>query len=138
MNDGMNAPGPSNDDYETPGWLFKALNAEFGFTYDGAADERNTKLDRWFPQHNRTHNDRVFTNPPYSTIEAFVSMAFAHYGLTVLLLPNRTDTGWFRRLIESPRVELRFFRKRVRFCLNGKEAESPRFGTIVAIVRPGG
>lgn len=54
----------------------------------------------------------------------------------MLLLPARTDTAWFAALRESG-AEIRFFRKRVRFCIKGIEAESPRFGSLVAVVRPG-
>lgn len=142
MNEGMNAAGPSNDDYETPSWLFKALDAEFGFTFDAAATEANALCPGWTHDvkiagpHKLMGPNRVYCNPPYSMIDTFVQIALEDTNLWVLLLPSRTDTDWFRHIVESPRVKLRFFRKRIRFCLNGKEADSPRFGSIVAIVRP--
>lgn len=133
----MNAPGPSNDEYETPEWLFKALDTEFGFTLDGAATKENAKLPHWRGEGMIPgwRGERVFCNPPYSSIVQFVDSAFTAE-LAVLVLPNRTDTAWFQRLANNPRVELRFFRKRVRFWLNGKETDAPRFGTILAIIRP--
>jgi phage N-6-adenine-methyltransferase len=138
MNEGMNAAGPSNDEYETPEWLFKALDTEFGFTFDAAATRKNAKCGLFSSDINETTippGERVYCNPPYSKIDTFVNIALFGPHLWVMLLPSRTDTGWFRRLNESPRVTLRFLRKRVRFCLNGKEADSPRFGSIIAIVR---
>lgn len=141
MNDGMNVAGPSNDDYQTPDWLFRALDSEFGFTFDAAASAA-TSLCAQFSDNIDSYmalcvdEERYFCNPPYSAIDKFVVYALESSGLWVLLLPNRTDTDWFRKLVESPRVELRWFRKRIRFHVGGKEADSPRFGSVVAIVRP--
>jgi phage N-6-adenine-methyltransferase len=140
MNDGLNRIGPNNDEYETPEWLFKALDSEFGFTFDAAANEKNALCHEWtenLDEHLPGADEKVFCNPPYSEIEKFVDHALrSESKLWVMLLPNRTDTGWFQKLVDSHLVTLRFFRKRVRFCLNGVEAESPRFGSIIAIVRP--
>jgi phage N-6-adenine-methyltransferase len=147
-NEGMNKPGPSNDEYETPDWLFKALDTEFGFTLDGAATEGNAKCVNYIRDISHqiwNKEDRVYCNPPYSEITAFVV-----YGLlceskvVVLLLPVRTDTSWFQMLQESPRVEIRWLRKRIHFELDGKPVidpktgnrQSPRFASMIAIVRP--
>lgn len=135
----MNATGPSNDEYETPPWLFKALDTEFGFTFDGAASEANALIPHYATVESELldwSGERVFVNPPYSNIDLFVRRALYMDGFAVLLLPSRTGTEWFQRLKESPRVELRFLRKRIRFYLNGKEEASPRFDSIIAIVRP--
>ena len=136
MNDGMNMQGPSNDDYETPPWLFKALDAEFGFTFDAAANEKNALCDRWGPRDTERFGERVFCNPPYSNVDLFVDRAMCSKNLWILLLPSRTDTRWFQSLMEEPRASLRFFRKRVRFCLDGQVADSPRFGSVVAVIKP--
>lgn len=144
MNDGMIAEGPGSDEWETPDWLFKSLDAEFGFTLDAAATQSNAKCTEFCTLEYANRNGlltswnahRVWINPPYSAIAPFVQRALLVDNSVVLLLPSRTDTAWFRLLTESSRVELRWFRKRIRFCLNGKEADSPRFGSLVAIVRP--
>jgi len=140
MNRGMIAAGPGLDEYETPKWLFDALDAEFAFTHDGAASETNTRC-RSYSDASHTiglhwADQAVFCNPPYSNIEPFVTAALARKAqLSVLLLPVRTDSDWFHRLVHAPRVELRWLRKRIRFCLDGKSQDSPRFTSFLAIVR---
>lgn len=145
MNSGMNVVGPSRDNYETPPWLFKALDAEFGFTFDAAADQGNHLCDRWTNDVEAVSfgpEERVFCNPPYSNIAPFVKKALASRALWVLLLPVRVDTGgkseyWFRRLWESKRATVRPFTKRIRFYMNGAESgDSPRFASMVVVVRP--
>jgi hypothetical protein len=141
-NSGMNQCGPSNDNYETPAWLFRALDTEFGFTFDGAASAENRLVNG----NNWTNNlaatlpidpaHRIYCNPPYSEIGMFVQLLLKQPNFSVLLLPSRTGTDWFQMLCESPRVEIRFLRKRIKFCLDGKEEASPRFDSIIAIVRP--
>jgi phage N-6-adenine-methyltransferase len=143
MNIGMNVATPKSDEWETPDWLFRALDAEFGLDYDAAASESNNKcpnwtadicaanlrLDEYFP------NWRVFCNPPYSNIQLFVNVLLARPGFSIMLLPVRTDSDWFHQLKESQRVQLRFFRKRIAFCLDSKPAGSPRFASMIAVIR---
>lgn len=138
MNQGFNLKTKQSDEWQTPDWLFKALDSEFGFTLDAAATAENTKCKEY-----RTVNavpywtgHRVFCNPPYSNIEWFVNKALSHdHDMAVLLLPVRTDNDWFRHLIEIKGVEIRYFRKRICFLENGKEQKSPRFASMIAIVR---
>lgn len=144
MNDGLNKAGPGCDDYETPPWLFKALDSEFGLTCDAAASRDNAlcaswtgDIDGWMA--NLTPDDprwRYFCNPPYSDIYKFVRHALGGGELWVKLLPVRTDTDWFHMLVESGRCEFRYFRKRIRFYLGSKPTDSPRFASMVVIVRP--
>jgi phage N-6-adenine-methyltransferase len=134
MNDGFNAKASLSDEWETPQWLFDALDAEFGFTLDGAATEQNKKCK--YQASTGWENERVFCNPPYSEIRPFVERAFTAQ-ICVLLLPVRTDSDWFRILLERG-VEMRWFRKRVAFLQEGKPVGSPRFPNVVAIVREAG
>jgi phage N-6-adenine-methyltransferase len=133
--------GPGCDEYETPPWLFKALDSEFGLNLDVAAKENNKLCARYIgdvthESVNITYEDRVFCNPPYSAIQFFVTFALQTRALWVMLLPVRADSDWFRALIESQRCEFRYFRKRIRFYLGGKEIAAPRFASMVVIVRP--
>jgi len=77
---------------------------------------------------------RAFCNPPYSNINLFVSTALRSQQLWVLLLPVRTDNDWFRRLVESHAVTIRFFRKRIAFVADGVAMKSPPFASMVVIV----
>ena len=140
MNAGMNAVTRQSDEWETPAWLYDALDHEFAFTFDGAATDANAKCRKAATASDTTNPDedwrdeRVFCNPPYSDIEPFVRRALARVAeVSVLLLPVRTDSDWFRLLVESG-VELRWFRKRIAFCEGGVAQKSPRFTSLVAIV----
>ena len=142
MNEGLNAEGPGNDDYETPAWLAEALNTEFGFTLDAAASHTNAIAKMCFTKETNGLEQpwgkhMVFVNPPYSEIEEWVDKALFERGrgrIIVLLLPSRTGTGWFQRLLNE-RAEFRFFRKRIKFCLNRVAEASPRFDSILVILR---
>jgi phage N-6-adenine-methyltransferase len=135
MNTGFNVSTKQSDEWQTPQWLFDALDSEFGFTLDGAATPSNAKC-KLFSTINTEQdwsNHRVFCNPPYSDIETFVVRAF-DADIAVLLLPVRTDSDWHRMLIER-KVELRYFRRRINFLENGVEMTSPRFASLIAIVK---
>lgn len=136
MNSGFNEQTKQSDEWETPDWLFKALDSEFGFTLDGAATEENAKCEKFCTKHTPADswaNQRVFCNPPYSEIEYFVRRAYTAEA-AVLVLPVRTDSDWHRLLIEHG-AELRYFRRRVAFLENGKPQGSPRFATMIAVVK---
>lgn len=149
-NKGMNVATPQSDDWRTPPWLFKALDAEFGFNFDAAANAENALCSRWTNCIDKSAiaergemTDRVFCNPPYSMIDKFVWRALYGRVLWVLVLPVRTDTDWFAALHNTPVrsrcVTLRFFRKRIEFHdATGKPAGSPRFASMIAIVKEGG
>jgi phage N-6-adenine-methyltransferase len=140
-NDGYNAATDQNDNWRTPDWLFKALEIEFAFECDGAADAENAKCALWS---NNIIEDpppaglRVFCNPPYSNIMPFVVRALASLDLWVFILPVRTRAAWFEMLWTARRrVELRWYRKRIAFDPPpGVEPSSPRMDTFIAIVRP--
>ena len=144
MNRGMNVAGKMSDEWCTPDWLYRALDTEFGFTFDGAATRENAKCTKFATASDTTNMDadwtdeRVFCNPPYSDIETFVRRALYSSAppaqLSVLLLPVRTDNDWFRLLVESD-CEIRWLRKRIAFLENGVASDSPRFTSLIAIVK---
>lgn len=93
--------GERRQTWQTPPALFERLNAEYGFTLDGASEPGNGLLPRA-----STADDplpwtfeRVFCNPPWSNIAPFVEQA-AHAELAVLLVPARTNARWFHRALE--------------------------------------
>ena len=134
--------GNQSDEWETPQWLFDALNAEFGLNYDAAAKHTNTKCASWTLDVQGGEWDdnpqwRVFCNPPYSRIGIFTGVAMNTPNLWVFLLPVRTDNDWFRRLIESHNVTIRYFRKRIAFVSDGVPMKSPPFASMVVIINGG-
>lgn len=152
-NDGFNVACSNTDEYETPPWLFKALDTEFGFDYDAAANEKNTLCARWTDDITinsvlLSDAQHVFCNPPYSNIDPFIVRAADSpiWQTWTLLLPVRGGTDWFatlRSLEKAGRCEIRFLRKRIRFLINGREPlnpktskpSGPRFDSLIAVVR---
>ncbi len=125
----------AGDSYQTPEWLYRALDAEFRFTldpcplnpaFDPAIHQDGLLLD-WTGQ-------RIWCNPPYSNILPWVGKAITSRALTVFLLPVRTEMEWFFLLREAG-AELRFLRKRISFItVEGKKAR-PAENSVIAIVR---
>lgn len=134
----------SRTDWETPGWLFELLNAEFTFTLDAAADATNTKCDFYLCEEDDALTqpwapDTVFLNPPYARgagrLDAWVRKAWeeSHKGATVaVLLPASTDTHWWHNYVLD-RAEIRFVDGRLKFS----GATGPGwFASVIAIFRP--
>lgn len=140
------------DDWETPSALFTALDREFRFTLDVAANAMNAKCQRWLGPGSSIAEDalartwtgeRCWLNPPYSRrVQAAFIRKCADETLKgtmiVALLPARTDTRAFhtyiwdeRRHLPRPWVaELRLLRGRVRFV--GAAAGAP-FPSMVVV-----
>jgi len=127
-------------EYETPDWLFRALQAEFGFTLDPACTHENAKCKKHFTkEQDGLRQDwaghSVFLNPPYGReIGKWVSKAHQSSlagALVVCLLPARTDTRWWHDNVT--RGEIRFLRGCLRF---GNATNSAPFPSAIVIFRP--
>lgn len=107
--------GERRQTWTTPSSLFDELDREFQFTLDGAADPNNALMARYSsPDIKRPWaGERVFCNPPWSNIPPFVELA-ATALLAVLLVPARTNCGWFHRALELG-AKPRFFKGKPRF-----------------------
>ncbi len=129
----------SRDDWETPQYLFDALNAEFRFEIDVCAVASNAKCKKYFSPDldglSQKWTGVCWCNPPYgSTISCWVEKAFyeAQKGATVvLILPVRSDTKWWQKYVM--RGEIRFFAGRLKF---GSSKNSAPFPSAVVIFRP--
>lgn len=139
----MNAPlffENAGDDRGTPQKFFDALNAEFHFDLDAAADEHNHKCELYYGkggiEYDALEADwgglTVFLNPPYSVAGAFVAKARAEAdkgARVVMLLPVRSDTKYWHAYVwdkESkdwrPGVQCRFVPGRLQFELKVPDA----------------
>ena len=127
-------------EWETPEWLFDALDAEFSFSLDPCCTDENakcnthfTKSDDGLSQDWGDHN--VFMNPPYGrVIGDWMQKAYesSRGGATVVcLVPARTDTRWWHRF--AMKGEIRLLRGRVRFV--GGEHSAP-FPSAIVVFRP--
>lgn len=115
------------DDWATPQSFFDELNKTYRFTLDVAASQSNHKCDEWF---GLDHDDElrrdglkaqwsgnVWCNPPYGRVIAdWVAKAYVYQGLSVLLLPARTDTRWFHDYCYmTGRTTVKFIKGRLKF-----------------------
>lgn len=137
------------DDWRTPRAIFDALHAEFRFTVDAAANERNHLLPRYWTRETDAfaqdwRGERVWCNPPYGRdagrwIRKFAEAAQGGAEIVVALLPARTDTRAFHaHLYRKPNVELRFLPGRLRFGHpdTGAEMSPAPFPSMIAVLRP--
>ena len=130
----------ATDEWPTPSYLFKALDAEFGFTLDPAATHSNAKCavhytikEDGLAQDWAGHT--VFLNPPYGRqIGNWLKKAYESSlqgCLVAILVPSRTDTAWWHRY--ACQGEIRFLKGRIRF--EGGAHCAP-FPSAIVIFRP--
>jgi len=145
----VHGPRSHVDDRETTPEVFDPLHERFRFTVDVAAPPHNAKLPRYFTREldglaQSWLGERVWCNPPYSTIEPWVVKAHAADAeLVVMLVPaNRTEQGWWQRHIEPHRdrpggIRCEFLAGRLRFLAPGQTHigpnERPPFGCALLI-----
>lgn len=152
----------ANDDVDqriTPDWFLAELEAEFGpFTLDVAANAANAKAPSFFDRDDDGlamawgGASRVWCNPPYSALAAWVAKAWAEHRagcpLIVMFLPaNRTEQPWWQDLVEPHRdgrgpIETRFVRRRIPFghpehqsWNHGRKWTACPFGSVLLIWR---
>ena len=123
----------NSDEWATPQYIFDSLDAEFNFNLDPCATELNHKCDTFYTAETNGLQQkwggyRVFCNPPYSNISAWVEKAFRETRndntLVVLLIPSRTDTRYFHDYINH-RAEIRFIKGRLKFGDSKNSAPLP-------------
>lgn len=140
--------------WETPQAFFDQLNAEFHFTLDAAASDKNHKCSRYYTAETdglmqNWQGETVFCNPPYGAAETGIWTRKCYEegkkaGTTcVLLIPARTDRASFHDYIYN-KAEVRFVRGRLKFELDGqpirdrhgRPASAP-FPSMICIFRGG-
>jgi hypothetical protein len=155
------------DDRETPACVFDPLHAEFNFSLDAAASHYNHKCHRYCtlegtflevkndapflvePQHGLQYpwiHERVWINPPFSSLLPWVEKAWSDNGeLVCMLLPNnRQEQPFWQDLIEPYRdrpgsiLTTRFLRRRRPFLhmgegIGNRTSKNPPFGLVVVL-----
>jgi len=114
-------------EWMTPDFIFKPLDAEFHFTLDVCADENNTKTEKYFCINDDGlkqdwSKDICWMNPPYRQTKVWIEKAFCESkkGATVVcLVPSRTNTNWWHDY--CMKGEIRFIKGRPKFvgCKHG-------------------
>lgn len=118
-----------SDHWSTPPETYAALDREFRFNFDPCPLNANFDglLVPW--------RGRVFVNPPYSNISAFLAKARQELGrgasVCVFLIPARTDTKWFHEYIYN-KSEIRFIKGRLKF---GDSKNSAPFPSMICILK---
>ena len=122
-----------SDHWSTPVALYDELNSEFNFNFDPCPlmSTKDGRKGQW--------TGRVFCNPPYSDILAFLTKGLYHLSvrdceLLVFLVPARTDTAWFHDYCYG-KSEIRFLRGRIKF--GGAKYNAP-FPSMVVVFREWG
>lgn len=144
------------DDRWTPLHLWIPWNDRWRFTLDAAASKENHLCDRYFTLEEdglkqSWAGERVWCNPPYSDIRAWVEKAWRETDteVIVMLLPaNRTEQRWWQDLIEPNRdrerpgrsLSTHFLPRRINFGardnLGAWSASSAPFGCVLVIWEP--
>jgi hypothetical protein len=77
-------------------------------------------------------NNKLYINPPYSDINSWITFAFNHYvkyhRKIIMLLPSRTDTKWFHRLLDLQElfdIHFTFIKGRLKFGNSTNSAPFP-------------
>ncbi len=155
---GKRGANPLVDDRATPPKVFDPLHERFGFTLDVAASPHNAKCERYFTEEDdglaqSWADERVWCNPPYSNIGAWVEKAWNEWwelddqgvpeSIVMLLPANRTEQVWWQDMVEPFRdhrgrsLRTEFLRGRLRFICAGetevKPNQRPPFGCVLLI-----
>lgn len=120
------------DEWETPYWLYHKLDSEYHFNLDPCATKENAKCALYFTNEvdgltMSWRGKNVFINPPYTKVEDWATKAHdeawwdlssskcaTERTITVLLVPSRTDTRWFHKVVKHA-SRLIFIKGRVKF-----------------------
>jgi phage N-6-adenine-methyltransferase len=117
-------PRPKRIDWQTPRWLWDALDKEFSFSIDAAASPENTMMGRFWTEADDAlsqswSGERVWINPPFTfaILRQFVRKAWHESRklntIAVVLVPLKTDQDWWHEY--AIRTEIRFIRGRITF-----------------------
>ncbi len=142
-----NAALTSNrDDWETPRWLFEAVDAIWHFDLDPASNDANSLCELHYTREQdglaqSWEGHRVFLNPPYGKdMGAWMKKAAAEAEkpdtIVVCLVPARTDTRWWWDNVVPNAAEVSYIRGRLKFEIGGRPLSAAPFPS--ALVRFGG
>lgn len=124
-------------EWTTPRDLFDELDREFHFTLDVASTDENALCERHYTKDDdglsQPWTGAVWCNPPYGRkIVRWVERAAKtnEGGVTVCLVPARTDTAWWHDWVVGHATEVRFIRGRLKF---GNSKSGAPFPSAVVI-----
>lgn len=137
-----------SEDWPTNQEWFNEWNAEFGFTLDAASNPVNAKCKKHYTMQENGllqnwSNERVFINPPYNDLYAWVEKAakelYQHKVFTVMFLPARTQNNFFHDFVWNSNTHTFHRGIQVRFLKRLQFADSAGpcpFGLMLLIFNP--
>lgn len=145
---GSSTPKNIRDLWQTPVEVFNALDIEFGFYLDVAADNDNTLCSHFINEHQNALScdwvsyGAIWCNPPYSDITPWIRKAAEQcrqqLQTVVMLVPADVSTGWFSLALRSV-DEVRIITDgRIQFIpkdITGRRLSNPK-GSLLFIWRP--
>lgn len=139
----------SSDEWATPPELVRWVAAGLQipqFDLDACCRAESAKAPSFFTRQEdgltQSWHGNVWVNPPYSSPKPWIEKAIQEVQsgravLVALLLPSRTDTGWFHDLI-LPHAGIMWLRGRPHFIgWQGTPIPSPRDPAFVAYMKAG-
>ena len=130
-------------DWRTPPELFAALDSQYHFTVDAAADASNHLCSRYWTETDNAltlswAGETVFCNPPYGReMPRFVQKAYTEWRdnsvTSVMLIPARTDTVIWQEVV-LPYAQVTYLRGRLRFAnAEGRIGDTAPFPSAVVV-----
>tara|TARA_R110000824_G_scaffold32427_1_gene104751 strand:- start:768 stop:1226 length:459 start_codon:yes stop_codon:yes gene_type:complete len=128
-----------SDEWGTPTSFFNKLNKRFDFTLDPCSTPNNKKCDKFYTIEDdglskSWKNERVFVNPPYGNIAAWVEKAYLESckgAFVALLIPSRTDTKYWHDFIMPSASHIYFIRGRLKFENGSATNNAAPFPSVV-------
>jgi hypothetical protein len=134
---------PGRDEWETPQWLYEALNKQYRFDFDCCANENNKKCDCFFTDFSRLTYPVIgvgWMNPPFSKAGKMFSQFFkvVKKGVAIYRCDNMETFVWQSVIFKN--ADWVFIpHKRITYeGLNGKGARFPSALFGVHVPKPKG
>lgn len=134
--------GFDRNSYETPDYVFEALDREFNFTWDLCATKETAKCKDYFSKKDDAFKQDWFLldgwlwiNPPYSPLKPWLQRIQEQAALganIVALVPPIVTTAYFAKFLPH---EVRFVIGRISFLANKQEITGNRDASCFLIFR---
>lgn len=111
-----------NDSVATPPALYDDLDAYFAFDFDPCPLDTDTTM---FDGLQAEWGISNFVNPPYSDVAVWIRKALEQRQQTVMLIPAKMSTKYWRELVWPNADRIYFFMKGVKFVGYKREFPAP-------------
>ncbi len=144
---------PSIQNYRTPPELFRALDREFEFTVDVAADDENHLCADYFTKERSGLENAwnghpgdgcrywAFVQPPYNNVKAWLAKAVEQLDLGVgstCLIPAGVELVYWQKYVKARAAEVRLVVGRIPFIdpKTMQPIKGNRYNSSIVVFRP--